>query len=282
MHNNFWQYCLPQHFFSRLVGLFAESRNEALKNWLIKKFIRLYKVDLSIAEKSDPNAYNTFNEFFTRALKQDARSIVSGEQEIACPVDGSISQIGDIKNSQLIQAKNHNYSLQELLAGNNQLAQEFNNGQFTTLYLGPKDYHRVHMPLKGTLQSMIYVPGKLFSVSNSTADSIPNLFARNERVVCSFDTIAGPMVMVLVGAMLVASIETVWAGVVTPQKKRRVESWDYTSENIVIEKGEEMGRFQFGSTVILLFAENVISWEQDLCCGSDVLLGQHIATCNER
>ena len=248
------QYAMPKHFVSRMVGKLAAAKAGALTTTLIKLFIKQYKIDMSEAQYSDPAHYKTFNEFFTRPLKDGVRPLTTDSDIIAHPVDGAISQLGPIVEGQLIQAKGHNYSLQALLGGSEQDTAPFLGGDFATIYLAPKDYHRIHMPIDGTLSKMIYVPGDLFSVNPLTAQNVPNLFARNERVVAIFDTEIGPLAMVLVGATIVASIETIWAGTVTPPAGKDVFSWNYptSGENaITLKKGAEMGRFKLGSTVIL-------------------------------
>lgn len=253
------QYAMPKHFLSRMVGKLAAARLGGLTTWLIKLFIKQYKIDMSEAQYSDPAHYKTFNEFFTRPLKEGVRPLNAEAEIIAHPVDGAISQLGAIVDGQLIQAKGHDYSLQALLGGSEQDTAPFLGGEFATIYLAPKDYHRIHMPIDGTLSKMIYVPGDLFSVNPLTAQNVPNLFARNERVVAIFDTEIGPLAMVLVGATIVASIETIWAGTVTPPAGKDVFSWNYptTGDNaITLKKGEEMGRFKLGSTVILAWGAN--------------------------
>ncbi|MBB1356440.1 archaetidylserine decarboxylase, partial [Pseudoalteromonas sp. SR45-5] len=241
-------------FISRVVGKLAAAKAGALTTTLIKLFIKQYKVDMSEAQYPDPAHYKSFNEFFTRPLKDGMRPMVEDSNIIIHPVDGAISQLGDIVDGQLIQAKGHDYSLQALLGGSQDDTTPFLGGKFATIYLAPKDYHRIHMPIDGTLSKMIYVPGDLFSVNPLTAQNVPNLFARNERVVAIFETEIGPLAMVLVGATIVASIETIWAGTVTPPAGSDVFSWKYptTGDNaITLKKGEEMGRFKLGSTVVL-------------------------------
>ncbi len=253
------QYAMPKHFVSRMVGKLAAAKAGALTTTLIKLFIKQYKVNMSEAKYSDPAHYKTFNDFFTRPLKESARPLTTDKDIIAHPVDGAISQLGPIVEGQLIQAKGHNYSLQALLGGSEQDTAPFLGGDFATIYLAPSDYHCIHMPIDGTLKKMIYVPGDLFSVNPLTAQNVPNLFARNERVVTIFDTEIGPLAMVLVGATIVASIETIWAGTVTPPAGKDVFSWNYptSGENaITLKKGEEMGRFKLGSTVILAWGAN--------------------------
>lgn len=266
------QYILPHHLLSRLAGYVAECRWPWFKNPLIKWFVNAYQVNMAEAQITDPTAFKHFNDFFTRALKPNAREFVSTTGSIACPVDGAISQIGDIEAGRIFQAKGHEFSTYDLLGGSKTLAQEFEGGKFTTIYLSPKDYHRIHMPISGTLRKMIYVPGRLFSVSPLTTSKVPSLFSRNERVVAIFDTEFGPMAMVLVGAMIVASIETTWAGLVTPPK-RQLKKFSY-AESIHLEKGDEMGRFKLGSTVVMLFGKDAMNWEQNLTPDQGVRMGQ--------
>ncbi len=273
------QYLLPQHLLSRLVGRLADSRIGWVKNSFIVLFNRLYAINMSEAVEENPTAYPSFNAFFTRALKPDARPIDPDPLLLVNPVDGAISQLGKIDYGRIFQAKGHSYSLTSLLGGNQDRAQPFINGQFATIYLSPKDYHRVHMPIEGRLREVVYVPGDLFSVNNATVSEVPNLFARNERLVAIFDTAAGPMAMVLVGAMIVAGIETVWSGQVAP-KLRSIETSRYDSHTptpIVLAKGEEMGRFKLGSTVILLFGAERIDWLKQYHTGNNTRLGQPLA-----
>lgn len=272
------QYLLPQHLLSRLVGRLAESRTPWLKDFIIRLFIRQYKVDMSEAEASSERDYANFNAFFTRALKQGARPIDEREEIISCPADGAISQLGQIHNGRIFQAKGQDYSLSALLGGDEALAREFQDGSFATIYLSPRDYHRVHMPLSGTLRSMTYVPGKLFSVNTTTAENVRALFARNERAVCVFDTEAGPMAMILVGAMIVAGIETVWAGqVAPPPRELSTQSYPQNGAAPSLTKGEEMGRFKLGSTVILLFGKDQIDWLEHYEALTPTRLGEALA-----
>jgi phosphatidylserine decarboxylase len=272
------QYCFPQHGLSRLVGKLAQAEAGKLSHWVIKKFINRYQVDMNDAVHSEPSAYSSFNAFFTRPLKPGARPIVDGDNNLAHPVDGAVSQLGPIQHGQLIQAKGHDYSARELLGGDKALAEEFSDGDFATIYLAPKDYHRIHMPCKGKLRKMVYVPGQLFSVNPLTAANVPNLFARNERVVAIFDTEFGPIAMVLVGATIVASIETIWSGTVTPPGGKQVFTWDYQDQEISLDKGAEMGRFKLGSTVVMLFAKDAIEFEQSLAPTVPTVMGTHFAT----
>ena len=270
------QYLLPQHGLSRLGGLLAECEWPWLKNILISVFISYYRVDMSEAAEEDHRNYRSFNDFFTRSLRPGARPVVNSDHSIVSPADGSISEIGRIEDNCLLQAKGWQYRLETLLA-DQALADTFRNGDFATVYLAPRDYHRVHMPVAGTLKSMTYVPGDLFSVNNTSASSISNLFARNERLVCVFDTDMGPMALILVGAMIVAGIETVWAGQVAPPP-RQLRTVTYGGEQapIRLEKGEEMGRFKLGSTAIVLFAENRADWQEYLHHGSSLKMGEQI------
>ncbi len=260
------QYAMPKHFISRMVGKLAAAKAGGLTTALIKLFIKQYKIDMSEAKYPDPAHYKTFNEFFTRPLKEGIRPLAEESDIIAHPVDGAISQLGDVVDGQIIQAKGHDYSLQALLGGKEEDTAPFLGGKFATIYLAPKDYHRIHMPVDGTLSKMIYVPGDLFSVNPLTAQNVPNLFARNERVVAIFETEIGPLAMVLVGATIVASIETIWAGTVTPPAGKDVFSWNYPTEGdnaITLKKGEEMGRFKLGSTVILSWGANQAEFLSD-------------------
>jgi phosphatidylserine decarboxylase len=271
------QRLLPHHLFSRLVGWFMGRR--LWKNWLIRTFAKRYGVDFSEAEREDACDYESFNDFFTRRLKPGMRPLPAEVNAVVQPADGAISQLGPIKGQQIFQAKGHDYSCQALLACSEVEAKQFHNGTFATVYLSPKDYHRVHMPYTGSLRSMIYVPGSLFSVNPATTAAITGLFARNERVVSLFDTEIGPMAVVLVGAMIVASIETSWAGQICPgRSKPGVERIDYPADNrITLQTGDELGLFKTGSTVIVLFAQDAIQLEQSLTAGSNVQMGQLLA-----
>lgn len=272
------QYLTPKHALSRLVGAFAAARAGWFTQLFIRWFIRQYKVDMSEAIHESPSHYKTFNDFFTRYLKPESRPLQASEaHQFAHPVDGAISQLGDISDGRIFQAKGHDYSLTELLGGDPRDAHTFKNGEFATIYLAPKDYHRIHMPCDGVLRKMIYVPGDLFSVNPLTAANVPNLFARNERVVAIFDGEFGKFAMVLVGATIVASIGTVWAGTVTPPTGKHVHSWDYPASGdqaIRLKKGEEMGHFKLGSTVVLTFPEDTIDFDDDLGPLSVTRMGQ--------
>ncbi|MFD2231492.1 archaetidylserine decarboxylase [Alkalimarinus sediminis] len=270
------QYLTPQHTLSRTVGMLADCKQPQIKDAFIKWFIKKYQVNMAEAAKENPSDFPCFNDFFTRELKPGLRPIADGEHQVSCPVDGAISQLGDIKHGQIFQAKGQDYSLIDLLGGNVARAKPFMGGKFATIYLSPKDYHRIHMPLSGTLREMIYVPGKLFSVNPVTAENVPGLFARNERLVAIFDTEFGPMAMVLVGAMIVAAIETVWSGQVAPPA-RKLKVTEYPAEPtnpITLNKGDEMGRFKLGSTVVLAFPENMVEFTEELKAGTVVRMGQ--------
>ena len=270
------QYVTPQLTVSRLAGWLADmDSTPAAKNRVVRWFIKRYGVNMDEAVESDPEAYPSFNAFFTRALKPGLRPVDDRESVMVSPVDGTISQLGTVTNDRVFQAKGQSFSLTELLGGDAEQAKAFENGEFATIYLSPKDYHRIHMPLAGTLREMTYVPGKLFSVNPTTAEQVPNLFARNERVSCVFDTEAGPMALVLVGAMIVGSMETTWAGVVAPDTKGvNTSSYSQLAKPIRFEKGEEMGRFRLGSTVVLVMPKDAVSWQSDQVAGKTVRMGE--------
>jgi phosphatidylserine decarboxylase len=276
------QYRIPQHFLSRLVYRLTRSRSPGVKNALIKSFMRSFKPDLSDALQPDPLAYATFNEFFTRALRPGARPIDPNDSVLVSPVDGAISQIGHLDGSQVMQAKGHYYSLEALFdAGGSHTdwASRFTGGCFATLYLAPFNYHRIHMPLGGTLRAAWYVPGKLFSVNAVTAAAVPGLFARNERVVCIFEDGPRLFALVLVGALFVGSMQTVWHGEVTPRSPRRALELpvDATRAALHLEKGDEMGRFNMGSTVILITPPDMIDWLSHKKARANVGVGQPLA-----
>lgn len=258
----------------------TRSKNKGFKNLFIRWFIHQYDVDMSLAEIEDYRQFEHFNSFFTRKLKSSARPICNNINTIACPVDGAVSQIGAIHENAVFQAKSRKFKLESLLAGQTDLSSQFENGEFATLYLSPKDYHRIHMPISGTLKQMTYVPGRLFSVSPATTRALPELFARNERVICVFDTEVGPMAVILVGALFVGSMETVWQGVITPPHGRHIRHWHYNqpAENLPLnfKKGDEIGRFNMGSTVILLFSPGSISWNTQIGCSSKVTMGMEL------
>lgn len=273
------QYVTPQLAVSRLAGQLADNeRTPALRNRVIHWFIGRYGVDMSEAVESDPAAYPSFNAFFTRALKPGLRPIAEGEKTLVSPVDGAISQLGQVSGDRVFQAKGQSFSLTELLGGDSQRAAAFAEGEFSTIYLAPKDYHRIHMPMAGVLREMVYVPGKLFSVNPVTAENVPNLFARNERVACLFDTDVGPMAIVLVGAMIVGSVETTWGGVVAPGTGQ-VTTTRYEGEQALeFAKGQEMGRFRLGSTVILVMPKGQVTWNENQVAGKTVRLGEAFGT----
>jgi phosphatidylserine decarboxylase len=255
------QHLIPQHLLSRVVYHATRSTFAPWKNALIKAFIRKYDVDMDAALHSDPESYRSFNEFFTRALRQEARIVDSTEATICSPVDARISQIGLIQQDRMIQAKGKDFTLAALL-GEQNLAQQFINGSFATLYLSPRDYHRIHMPCDGTLQRIAYIPGRLFSVSPRTTRAVRGLFARNERVCLLFDGARGPFVVILVGAIFVGSMGTVWTGDITPARPHKAQQWSFetAADPQHLQRGDELGRFNMGSTVILLFPEDAINW----------------------
>ena len=273
------QYVLPHHALSGLMSKLTHCENTLWKNLFIKLIVRLYGVDMSEAKFQNLDHYPSFNQFFTRELKEGVRPITTENNSIACPADGAVSQAGPIIDGGIFQAKGHSYSALELLGGDAERAKAFENGSFTTIYLSPKDYHRLHMPLTGTLKEMVHIPGRLFSVNASTVDNVPNLFARNERVACIFDTEAGPMALILVGAIFVSSVETVWHGVVTPPTINTARTWKYQDNAPTLEKGTEMGRFNMGSTIIVLFGKDKTSWIDELTAGKPVKLGESIGHC---
>lgn len=273
------QHILPQHGLSNLMYRLARIRWRPLKALLIRLFARLYRIDMTQALEPDLSAYPHFNAFFTRALKPGARPMDPDPRALRCPVDGAISQIGPITDGCLIQAKGHQYRVEDLLGLVPGSEHPFDGGQFATIYLSPNDYHRIHMPIAGSLTEMLHVPGRLFSVNATTAGLVPGLFARNERVVCRFDTDAGHMALVMVGAIFVGGMETVWAGEVTPpHASQSIKRWDYPSagQRIRLDSGAEMGRFNLGSTVILLFPPGRVQWEPRLVPGQTVRLGQRL------
>ena len=266
----FLQYLLPQHFLSRLMFRFARIENHWVKNNFTRWFIKQYKVNLSEAEIENIEDFIHFNDFFTRSLKPSLRPI--SESKIISPVDGAVSQAGKIHDSQILQAKGHKYSISSLIA--DEPFKEIQNGNFATIYLSPKDYHRIHMPCDGTLISMNYIPGDLFSVNQNTVASIDGVFARNERLVCLFDTDFGVMVFVLVGAIFVGSMQTSWEGLITPPYAKVVKKYDYKDSKINLSKGEELGRFNMGSTVIMLMPDG--SPELNLEAGQVLKMGQSV------
>ena len=269
------QYLLPQRALTRFAGHVASAQRGALTTALIRRFVARYGVNMSEAADPDISHYASFNDFFTRALKPDARPLAKADW--ICPVDGAISQFGAIEGDQIFQAKGHRYSTTALVGGDVALAAQFANGHFATIYLSPRDYHRIHMPCTGRLQRMVHVPGALFSVNPTTARGVPGLFARNERVVCLFDTAHGPLVMVLVGATIVGSMATVWHGLVNPPRPKELRRWDYADQNIQLQQGQEMGRFLLGSTVVLLFPAGPLRFLSDCAAATPVRLGQVMA-----
>ncbi len=265
------QYILPQHGMSRLVLKATRVRNPWVKNALIRGFLRIFDVPMQDAVQADPLAYPSFNEFFTRSLRPETRPVAPGAGVIVSPVDGTVSECGAIDGDRLLQAKGQHYSLADLLAGQ-PWARRFEGGNFATIYLAPFNYHRIHMPLRGQLQETWYVPGRLFSVNSLTARFVPRLFARNERVVTLFDTQAGAFALVMVGALHVGSMATVWAGDIAPAARRLVTRLPNTA--LTLDKGAELGRFNMGSTVILLFEPKRAQWRMDLSAGTQVRLGE--------
>ena len=270
------QYVVPKLLLTQFAGLVANMQGGALTRAIIRKFVAKYKVNMAEAANPDIESYATFNDFFTRGLREGARPVA--DAPFVCPVDAAISQYGPIVHDQIFQAKGHSYSTRALLGGDQQLAHQFDHGHFATLYLAPKDYHRIHMPCDGRLTRMIYIPGALFSVNPLTARHVPSLFARNERVVCVFDTEHGPFVNVLVGATIVGSISTVWHGVVNPPRTKKIREWRYDEKDIRLEKGQEMGRFLLGSTVVMLFPKNVVTFHPDWAPARGVKLGEAMGT----
>lgn len=270
------QYLLPKKLLTRFAGLVAGARMGGVTHWIVRRFVAKYQVDMGEAADPRIESYASFNDFFTRALRDGARPIAAAP--FVCPVDAAISQFGPIEHDQLFQAKGHSYSTRALVGGDQALAHRFDHGHFATLYLAPKDYHRIHMPCEGRLKRMIYIPGDLFSVNPLTARHVPSLFARNERVVCEFDCAHGPMVMVLVGATIVGSMATVWHGVVNPPRTGAPREWRYDDQDIVLAKGAEMGRFLLGSTVVLLFPQNVLTFTPDWAPTRPVRLGEAMGT----
>ena len=271
------QYFLPKTLLSRGIGKLASAKLGKTTTFLIKSFIKQYNIDMSEAEISDITKFETFNDFFTRSIKKGTRPIIADKEALAMPVDGTISQTGDIYKDAILQAKGHYYSLEALLGGDEKDAKYFENGKFATIYLAPSNYHRVHMPLDGKLEKMVFVPGDLFSVNPLTAENVDNLFARNERAVCFFNNERiGRFAVVLVGATIVASIETVFAGVVAPSKGKEKTIYDYSKENISLKKGEELGRFLLGSTVVCVFPKAKVDFEKELTPTTPVKMGKKL------
>lgn len=269
-----FQYLAPQWALTSFAGWLAENRTPWFKNWFIRRFIKHYRVDMSEAKQENPLAYPTFNSFFIRELKPNARPIHASDTSIISPADGCIAQIGAIQKTKLLQAKGAYFTLNALFGGENQLAELFKNGNFTTVYLAPHNYHRVHMPIAGKLIKTIFIPGKLFSVNQTTAAAVPNLYSRNERFICLFETQAGPMAVILVGAMIVGSIQTVWMK--KPVKEKRIHVESYTANPKTLAKGAELGHFKLGSTVIVLFANDRVKWETMIGENDPLKFGQLI------
>ena len=266
------QYLLPKQALTALAGKFASACAGGLTTRVIRWFVGRYGVNMAEAANPDIASYASFNEFFTRALKPDARPLATAD--FICPVDGAISQFGTIDRDQIFQAKGHSYSTTALVGGDAALASAFENGHFATLYLSPKDYHRIHMPCAGRLLRMIHVPGDLFSVNPLTARGVPGLFARNERVVCVFEGEQGPFVLVLVGATIVGSMATVWHGVVNPPRPGHLREWRYEDQQLLFRQGDEMGRFLLGSTVVMLFPANALTFNTDWSPQRPIRLGE--------
>lgn len=270
------QYLIPQHILSRLCAKIANMEFIWLKNLIIDAYIKCYKISMQEAMESDPHNYKTFNDFFTRALKPGSRPIETSNDSIISPVDGKIAQIGVSGPEQFIQAKGYHFTVQHLL-GDIDCAKIFADGNFATIYLAPNDYHRIHMPITGTLKQSIYIPGRLFSVSPSSVNCISNVLTRNERLVTIFDTDIGPLAIILVGAIVVASIETVWGGAIIPNKLHNIQAWSYDNPAdapIILPKGAELGRFKLGSTVIMLSVRDAILWNKHLIPNANVQMGQ--------
>lgn len=273
-----FQYVMPQHYLTQIAGWLAKQKWGAITHLIIRLFAKKYQINMQEAAKPNFDDYESFNQFFIRQLTENARPINQNPQALCLPADGKISQIGKIDNNLLLQAKGHYFTLKDLLAGDDALAQSFEQGDFVITYLSPRDYHRVHMPCDATLRKMIYVPGDLFSVNPFLNTHIPHLFARNERVICVFDTKIGPMVQILVGATITASISTCWAGIVNPPRINQVKTWHYEGESAIqLYKGQEMGAFQLGSTVINLFAKDQIKFADYLEQDVSVRMGEILA-----
>lgn len=270
-------YLLPQLTITRAAGWLAEQKWGVVTHFIIKLFAKQYKVNLAEAQKTQATDYATFNEFFIRQLKEGARKIDENPTALCLPADGKISQCGEISDETMLQAKGHSFSLRDLLAGDEALTADFKNGTFATTYLSPRDYHRVHMPCDATLRKMIYVPGDLFSVNPFLNEHVPNLLARNERVICVFETEFGKMIQILVGATITASISTVWAGVINPPRPNEIKTWDYNDNAVTLTKGQEMGAFLLGSTVINLFQANQVKLADNLDVDTVTHVGEVLA-----
>ena len=271
------QYALPKRALTTLAGKFASARLGGLTTSVIRWFVGRYNVNMAEAANPDIASYTSFNDFFTRALKPGARPLA--QADLICPVDGAISQFGPIAKDQVFQAKGHTYSTTALVGGDAAAAARFDNGHFATLYLSPRDYHRIHMPCAGELTRMVHVPGDLFSVNPTTARGVPGLFARNERVVCFFESAQGPFVLVLVGATIVGSMATVWHGQVNPPRTGTLRQWDYAKGQVSLQQGEEMGRFLLGSTVVMLFPQGPLQFNPQWSPTRPIQLGESMAQC---
>ena len=267
---------MPKKWMTSVGGIVASSEKEALTRYIIRKFIKRYRINMADAAEPNPAAYTSFNDFFTRALKPGIRPLA--QADYVSPVDGAVSQLGAIQRDQIFQAKAHRYSTRALLGGDADLAAQFQDGHFATIYLSPRDYHRIHMPCDGELRRMVYVPGTLFSVNPTTARGVPGLFARNERVVCVFDCAHGPLVLVLVGATIVGSMATVWHGVVNAQRSGRMQEWHYQPGSVCLRQGEEMGRFQLGSTIVALFPKATLHFASQWEPARAVRLGESMGS----
>lgn len=270
------QYLIPKQLLTTLAGKFAGAKLGGITTSAIRRFVARYNVDMQEAANPDIASYSSFNEFFTRPLREDARPLA--DAEFLCPVDGAISQFGAIEHDSIFQAKGHSYTTTALVGGDAELGARYLNGSFATLYLSPRDYHRIHMPCTGRLRRMVYVPGDLFSVNPTTARGVPGLFARNERVVCVFDTDFGSFVLVLVGATIVGSMATVWHGVVNPPRSGSIREWHYDGQEVAIQKGQEMGRFLLGSTVVMLFPENVLNFNSHWQPAKPIRMGEDMGS----
>ena len=266
------QYLMPKRALTTLAGKFASAQFGGLTTLVIRRFVARYRVNMAEAANPDIASYASFNDFFTRALAPGARPLASAD--LICPVDGTISQFGSVQKDQIFQAKGHHYSTTALVGGDAQLAARFEQGHFATLYLSPRDYHRIHMPCAGQLSRMVHVPGDLFSVNPTTARGVPGLFARNERVVCVFESEHGPFVLVLVGATIVGSMATAWHGQVNPPRTGKLRQWDYAPGQVCLQQGEEMGRFLLGSTVVMLFPQGPLQFNPDWAAARPIQLGE--------
>ena len=275
-----FQKIIPQHCVSRFLGKLANARLGLITSFGIKKFIQYYHVDMSEAQIENYLEFKSFNDFFTRELKNNARIFLSDHNILISPVDGCVSECGYIEEDRLLQAKGAYFNLFDLCGGDENLNKTFMNGAFLTAYLAPRDYHRFHLPIAGKLLEMIYVPGELFSVNQSSVKNIPGLFARNERVICIFETQIGKIALIAVGAMIVGSMSMKWHGIVAPQKKRSVTKWNYHDQSIVFERGDEIGHFCLGSTVIILCEQDKIRWNASMRSEKKLQLGETIADCS--